>query len=167
MDIRVLSQISGGVASASAVSVPADSRALITEIAASSALSDSQRTSLVAAVAAADSGLQVVERSAALERIQMLGLYLRNTGDSSFPRWSMMTALRAYGMNLTEEAAAPAAVNQALQAAVAPRNVSVETAVAVARTMPPVAAPVAKPVVKADAPAPAPDAGVSQIEKIA
>ncbi|TKW61281.1 MAG: hypothetical protein DI628_01230 [Blastochloris viridis] len=166
MDIRVISQITGGATSASAVSVPADSRALLSEIAANTALSDSQRTNMVAAVAAADSGLQV-DRGAALERIQMLGLYLRNTGDSSFPRWTMMTALRAYGMNLTEEAAAPSAVNQALQAAVAPRNVSVETAVVVARTMPPLQAPVAKPIVKADAPAPAPDAGVGRVERIA
>lgn len=166
MDIRALSQISGGTTSALAVNVPADSRAVISEIAANTALSDGQRTHLITAVAAADSGLQVGERSAALERIQMLGLYLRNTGDSSFPRWSMMTALRAYGMNLTDEAAAPSAVNQALQAAVAPRNVSVETAVVVARTMPP-PTPAPRPVVKADAPAPAPDAGVARVEKIA
>ncbi len=164
MDIRVLSQISGGAASASAVSVPADSRATIRDIAASTRLSDGQKTNLIAAVAAADSGIS--DRGVALERAQMLGLYLRNSGNDGFPRWTMMTALRAYGMNLTEEAAAPAAVNQALQAAAATADVSVETAVAVARTMAPV--PVApKPVVKADAPAPAPEGGVGRIEKLA
>jgi hypothetical protein len=165
MDIRVLGQISGGAASASAVNVPADSRATLRDVAASTQLSDSQKTNLIAAVAAADSG--VPDRGATLERAQMLGLYLRNSGNDGFPRWTMMTALRAYGMNLTDEAAAPAAANQALQAAAAPANVSVDTAVAVARTMTVPAAPVAKPVVKADAPAPAAEGGVARIEKLA
>lgn len=164
MDIKALSQIAGAGSSASAVAVPADSRAMIREIAASTRLSETQKTSLVAAVAAADSGL--ADRSAALARAQMLGLYLRNTGNDGFPRWSMMTALRAYGMNLTESAAAPAAMQQALQSAVAETQVSVETAVAVARTMapPPTPAPTSAP--KAAAKAPAADVPVvAKVEK--
>lgn len=165
MDIRALSQISGGATSASAVNVPADSRALVSEIAASAGLSDGQRGGLIAAVAAADSGLSMAERAAALERIQRLGIYLRNTGNEGFPRWTMMTALRSYGMNLTSEAAAPSAVTQALQQAVADTGVSVQTAVAVAATMAPAPAP--RPVVKAaEVVAPAAD-GVARVEKIA
>lgn len=161
MDIRALSQLSGGMgASATAVAVPADSRVLLSEIAASAALSDVEKGGLVAAIAVADSGLAGASRASALETIQRLGIYLRNSGNEGFPKWPMMTALRAYGMNLSEgggvtENAVRANLQGQLQEIAQGRGVSLERAIAA------VTVPVARPVVyAAPQPVPVDDGGV-------
>lgn len=102
MDISALSQLSGGLnTSAAAVSVPVDTRALISDVGGSTMLTDMQKSGLIAAAATADSGLSGEARTTALQQIQQLGIYLRNSGVDGYPRWPMMTALRAYGLNLS------------------------------------------------------------------
>ncbi len=150
MDIRALTQLSVGLETpAAAVAVPADSRALLSEIAASAALSDMEKGGLVAAVATVDSGLSGPSRESALATVQRLGIYLRNSGSEGFPKWPMMTALRAYGMNLSEgggatETAVRANLRGQLEQIAQGRGVSLEKAMA-AVTVAPVAAPAPAP----------------------
>lgn len=164
MDIRALSQLSGG-GSASVAAVPVDTRALISEIANSTSLSDGERSGLISAVATVDQNLIGATRATVLEQVQNLGLYLRNTSaNESFPRWSMMTALRAYGMNLQEGGPSVTASTvrvQLEQVAQTSRGVSLDTAVAVA------AHQIQRPVVAYEAPdAPVADSS-TRVEKIA
>ena len=177
MDIRVLSRLAGATSSAAAVAVPADSRAIISEIASSTTLGDSARSGLIAAVAQVDSGLTGVTRSDALQITQRLGIYLRNSGTEGYPRWPMMTALRAYGMNLTNNADSMSDVGQAaiisnlkshLEQIAQGHGVSLQKAIAATSALPLAQAnykPPVKPVeVHADAPLPV-DTG-TRVEKI-
>lgn len=159
MDIRVLNQLAGAASSpASAVSVPADSRVVLSEIASSDALTDVERSGLISAVAAVDSGLSGVERSDVLAQIQRLGIYLRNSGSDGYPRWPMMTALRAYGMNLTgdgggqAQTAVVANLRGQLEQIAQGRGVSLEKAIAAATALPVAPQPVHD--VHVDAPKP-------------
>ncbi|PZP39172.1 MAG: hypothetical protein DI585_04960 [Pseudomonas fluorescens] len=170
MDIRALSQFAGGNTSAVALSVPVDTRAFISEVASSGSLTDAERSGLISAVALADSTLTGGARAQVVQQIQSLGLYLRNTGNSGFPRWTMMTALRSYGMNLSAEQAesgAMAAIQQKMQQAVQGRGVSVEAAIAAARSAPVMTeAPRQAPVTQQVKPSTPVDTG-TRVEKIA
>lgn len=146
MDIRALNQLNVGLESpAAAVAVPADSRVVLSEIAASAALSDLEKGGLVAAVATVDSGLSGDAREGALATVRRLGIYLRNSASEGFPKWPMMTALRAYGMNLSEgggatESAVRANLRGQLEQIAQGRGVSLEKAMA-AVTVAPVTVP--------------------------
>ncbi|RYG62050.1 MAG: hypothetical protein EON60_01310 [Alphaproteobacteria bacterium] len=138
MDIRALNQLSVGLETpAAAVAVPADSRALLSEIAASAAMSEVEKGGLIAAVATVDSGLSGQSRESALATVQRLGIYLKNSASEGFPKWPMMTALRAYGMNLSEGAGATetsvrANLRGQLEQIAQGRGVSLERAIAAA-----------------------------------
>ncbi len=161
MEIRALNQLSGGYAQASGVAVPGDSRALIMEIAVSTRLNERERSSLIAAVAAADNGLTGMNRAEALQQVQNLGLYLRNTGNEGFPRWTMMTALRSYGMNIQQDLATPDAFTNILQNIAQMRQVSVEYALKVAATAQP------QPQAPVAAQAPVAESAAPRVETIA
>ena len=163
MDIRAISQLNGSYAGAAGVAVPGDSRALITEIAMSTRLSERERSGLIAAVAAADSGLAGLNRTEALQQVQNLGLYLRNTGNEGFPRWTMMTALRSYGMNIQQDLAAPEGFTNLLQNLAQTRQVSVDYALRVVAERQTQAAPVAEVAVQA---APVAEAGGARVERL-
>ncbi len=167
MDVRALNALTGGYNATVAAAVPVDTRALISEIATTTSLSDGERSGLISAIAKVDQNLIGASRATVLEQVQNLGIYLRNTSvNESFPRWSMMTALRAYGMNLQEKSPEPAVtaskiLSQLDQIAQASRGVSLETAVAVA------ARPAPLPVVAVDNAETAPVDDGPRIEKIA
>jgi hypothetical protein len=172
MDIRVLSQLAGANSSAAAVAVPADSRAVINEIAGSTTLTDSARSGLIAAVAAVDSGLSGATRSSALAQVQGLGIYLRNSGTDGYPRWPMMTALRAYGMNLTNnggggQEAVISNLKSHLEQIAQGHGVSLQKAIAATSSLP--AAAVYTPPVKVEVHVDAPVAAdtVVRVETIA
>ena len=163
MDIRVLSQLAGASSSAAAVMVPADSRAVISEIASSTTLSDGARSSLIAAVAQIDSGLSGAVRTDALQQTQRLGIYLRNSGTEGFPRWPMMTALRAYGMNLSSsggnssQTAVISNLKSHLEQIAQGHGVSLQKAIAATSSLPVTQAqpaPVVRMEIEVDAPAP-------------
>lgn len=101
MDIKALSQVSGAVGGPAGVA--ADSSALLSQIAANSALTDGERSALVESVALADGLADQGLREVVLSQVQGLGIFLKNAGDRGLPRWSVMTALRAYGLNLEEK----------------------------------------------------------------
>jgi hypothetical protein len=140
-------------------------------------LTDGERTALVQAVALADQGTSGELRSQILSQVQGMGIYLRHTGDEGLPRWSMMSALRAYGLNLepgvyskaaSQSGVAGVATTTAVQAklasVVASRNVSVDHALAVAKQVAYVA-PEAPARVAPKAAAPAPEVAL-RIEKV-
>lgn len=124
MELKALSQGTGGASSVvsalpSAVSIPADSRAVVADVSTSTELTDSERTQLVQAVAAVDAGISSPSlRSDVLEHVSRLGFYLKNTSDEGWPRWNVLTGLRVYGLNLdasTQGAPSAAAQPQAPQ----------------------------------------------------
>lgn len=175
--IRALNAVAAGTNSPAAALRP-DAMAIIAEVASSERLTAAERTVLVAATVDIDQFITAQpQRAANLAQVAGLGMYLRQTSATTIPRWNVMTALRTYGLNIDHDAprpdnaaAAAQAVAQKLEAvARSSRNVSLDTALAVAaRTVAsqPVAvqaAPVAKPapVPKAEASAPAP-----RVEKI-
>jgi hypothetical protein len=168
MDIRVLNQLSGANSLASAVSVPVDTRAVLSEIANNTAMTAVERSGLISAVATVDSNFSGVERADALAQVQRLGIYLRNSGSDGFPKWPMMTALRAYGMNLTggEGGAAQTSVvanlRGQLEQIAQGRGVSLEKAIAAA-TVPMVRQ---APPVEVELDMPAPERGL-KVETIA
>lgn len=103
MDVKVFGSGNAGFGGpiAALPAVPADSRAVISDISSSTGLSDSVRTELVQAVAAVDSRISnPTLRSDVLQQVSSLGFYLNNTSDDSMPRWSVLTGLRLYGLNL-------------------------------------------------------------------
>ncbi len=83
--------------------VPADIRNVLTTIATSPGITEADRTSLVKATAVASGISDASLRSVALKQISGMGLYLSSVGDNSLPRWSVMTALRAYGLNIRDK----------------------------------------------------------------
>ena len=153
-----LSMVTAGAASPAAAldSVSADVAAVVNEIAANTGLSDAERASLIQTTAAIDQFVTAQpDRAGVLAQVSGLGVYLRETSSSSWPRWSVLTGLRAYGLNLTEaqrvdpaptQAQAVAAVRQQLETVARnSRGVSLDTAMAVAKVVAPavhVAAPV-------------------------
>lgn len=154
--VTMAMQGSGGPVAA----LQADARAVVAQVAENTGLSEGERVALVAATVEIDQFITAQPaRSDALSQVVGLGTYLRSTSTKSIPRWNVMTALRAYGLNLTEDYATPkpkvsqeVAVQQVQSrlesVARASRNVSLETAVAAARATP---QPAAKaPVAKAD-----------------
>lgn len=123
--------------SAGVAAVPADVRAVLTQIAEAPGLQQAERASLVQVTATASSIANSELRSVALRQVSTMGLYLSRTGDSGLPRWTVMTALRAYGLNLqsaprpqTPEQNAQVAQTVARQVAAvgAERGVSVQQA---------------------------------------
>lgn len=170
MDIRAPVPALQGSSSGSAVEVPAVApavRNVLAEIASNPVLTDVERTALVAATATAGQISNVSMAELALETVSSTGIYLRNTGGSTSPRWQVLTALRAYGLNLSEQAHAKprpsdaqlaAQVNAQLNAVVrASRGDSLEQVQAVAKAVQ--AAP--PPVVSAP-PRPAPKAASTE-----
>jgi hypothetical protein len=167
MDIRSLPAVLQG-ASSPATPVPNVSSAVrnvLTNIATLPNLSDAQRSSLVAATATASQIVDITISEVQLETISSTGIYLSNTSGTSWPRWQVLTALRAYGLNLTEKPVAPAP--QAVQApyaqVVAQVQAQLNTLVQEARTAAPqqaqavsqkAAAPVVQQQTVAQAPAP-------------
>jgi hypothetical protein len=143
----------------------------ITAIANDTALSPSERSALVGAVAGFDQSVSTKSTRAALfAQVEGFGTYLRNTSSNSWPKWEHMTALRVYGLNLesgkksfTEEAAAAQMQVRLENIAQSSRGQSVQQLVAASR-----AAVEARAVV-VDAPkpkaAPAPDAPVRNITR--
>ena len=154
-----------------AVAPQADARAVITDIAQNEALAPVERAALVDAAMAIDQFIaSQPDRAGNLDQVVGLGVYLSKTSATTWPRWNVMTALRAYGLNLKEQPSQPAPTEaqaaQQVQArlegvARGSRQVSLDTALAVARapTAPViqhVAATVAPKAVTTPAPAPAP-----------
>lgn len=154
MDIAALSQVVGTASGSAGVAV--DSSALLSEIAANTALTDGERSAMVQSVALADGLADSGLREVVLSQVQGLGIFLKNAGDRGLPRWSVMTALRAYGLNIVEKPSVrdSAAVTQArmnLSKVAQNHGVSLSHAVAAAKPAPtaPVApAPVAQHAVK-------------------
>lgn len=141
MDIRVMSQLTGAASGSAAAVVPADTRALISDIANSEALTESARSGLIAAAAQIDSGLTGAVRTEALAQVQGLGIYLRNSGTEGYPRWPMMTALRTYGMNLTNnggggQAAVISNLKSQLEHIAQGHGVSLQKAISAASNLP-------------------------------
>lgn len=67
----------------------------------SGGLSEAEVGTLSAVVARVDAGVQsAATRQNLLQQVSGLGLFFRNTDTNGFPRWPLMTALRAYGLNL-------------------------------------------------------------------
>jgi hypothetical protein len=100
-------------------------------------LSRAQVNTLSAAVALADAGIQdQALRTSVLNEVSGLGVFFRNTDPDGFPRWPVMTALRAYGLNLSVpagqgDAAVAQKVRQVLNdVAQQDRGVSAQQAVA-------------------------------------
>ncbi|MCA3243791.1 MAG: hypothetical protein INF43_00610 [Alphaproteobacteria bacterium] len=117
--------------------VPNDVRTVLTQIAEAPGLVESERTALVQATATASSIANADLRAVALRQVSSMGLYLSRTGDSGLPRWTVMTALRAYGLNLQaapkaatpeQDAQAAQAVARQVAAAGASRGVTVQQA---------------------------------------
>jgi hypothetical protein len=96
--------------SAALPQVAPEIRSLLTQIAEAPGLAEAERTALVQATATASSIVNPDLRAAALRQVSGMGLYLSKTGDSGLPRWTVLTALRAYGLNL--QAAPKAATTQ-------------------------------------------------------
>lgn len=114
-----------------------DVRAVLTQIAEAPGLVEAERTALVQATATASGIANADLRAVALRQVSTMGLYLSRTGDSGLPRWTVMTALRAYGLNLQsapkavtpeQDAQAAQAVARQVAAAGANRGVSVQQA---------------------------------------
>jgi hypothetical protein len=87
--------------------VGSDVRGVLTQIAQAPGMNEGERTALVQATATASSIANAELRTVALRQISSMGLYLSRTGDNGLPRWSVMTALRAYGLNLQQTPRAP------------------------------------------------------------
>jgi hypothetical protein len=65
-------------------------------------LSRDQVSALSAAVAQVDAGIEnPTLKQQVLNEVSGMGLYFKNTDPEGFPRWPVMTALRAYGLNLS------------------------------------------------------------------
>jgi hypothetical protein len=73
---------------------------VLAQIAEAPGLAQAERTALVQATATASSIVNPELRAAALRQVSGMGLYLSKTGDSGLPRWTVLTALRAYGLNI-------------------------------------------------------------------
>lgn len=148
------------------ITISPDALAVVSEIAANTGLSASERGSLIQTTAAIDQFVTAQpDRAGALSQVSGLGVYLRQTSSASWPRWSVLTALRSYGLNLTETQRVDPAptqeqavqhVRQQLETvARASRDVSLDTAIAVTRAVAPVVQ---------QAPAPAPRAAAPKAE---
>ncbi len=128
MDVRALSPIMGGQSAAVAAS---SAPAAVTPVAAPSPAELNQE--------------QLTEA-----RVSMPGIYLRKQDSEGIPRWVVMTALRAYGLNIENEGAPrPSPVREAAQAAQAAAQVDAQAAPVAAPVQPSVAekvAQMAKPV---------------------
>jgi hypothetical protein len=180
--LRALNAVTVGTSGPAAAlpQVQADTLAVIAEIAASERLTASERSALTKVAVDIDQFINAQPiRAANLAQVAGLGMYLRQTSATTIPRWNVMTALRTYGLNLGPEVARPSNAEVAAQQAQAQleqvarssRNVSLETALAVAaRTA--ASMPVAQQPV-APAPKPAPvaestdtDAAPARVEKI-
>lgn len=140
MEIRTFTQ-NLGASMAQGSGVPAVSpnvRQVLSDIASNTALSDGDRTAMVAAVAEAQGIKDSVVQAQILAQVQGLGVYVRHTNDEGFPRWNVMTTLRVYGLNLKQgqggasDAVVAARVQQKLESVAQGRGVSVQQAVAVA-----------------------------------
>ncbi len=103
--------------SAALPQVAPDIRNLLTQIAEAPGLMAAERTALVQATATASSIVNPDLRAAALRQVSGMGLYLSKTGDSGLPRWTVLTALRTYGLNLQTTAPKAASVEQNAQVA--------------------------------------------------
>lgn len=118
--------------------IQADTRAVISQIAADSSISPPERVALTQIAVDIDRYIQSQPlRAGNLDQVAGLGIYLSKTSATTWPRWNVMTALRAYGLNLNESVAGPAPSEQAAARQVAAqleaiartaRNVSAETA---------------------------------------
>jgi hypothetical protein len=65
-------------------------------------LSRDQVSALSAAVAQVDAGIEnPALKQQVLNEVSGMGMYFKNTDTEGFPRWPVMTALRAYGLNLS------------------------------------------------------------------
>lgn len=171
MDVQALASIVGtGRGSSVSTQVPADVRAALSTIATQDGLTDSDRGALVQAVAAA-SRLSGAARADAFSQVEGLGVYLRHTGDEGLPRWTMMSALRAYGLNLKQnnypagisESAVAKNVQAVLERIAASRDTSLTQALSVAQTV--TAAQAAAPAV-ADMAAGSGGDGTPRVEKV-
>jgi len=121
VDIVALNAVSAGLGNPVAALPQPSAEAVqaLTEIT-SGGLSEVEISTLSAAVAQVDAGVQsTATRESLLHQVQGLGMFFRNTDTNGFPRWPLMTALRAYGLNLSgqstnSEAAVAAQVQQQL-----------------------------------------------------
>lgn len=103
MNVGLPTAVNGALSgSAGAGGITADVRGILTQIAQAPGLAEGERTALVQATATASSIANADLRAVALRQVSTMGLYLSKTGDSGLPRWSVMTALRAYGLNLQQ-----------------------------------------------------------------
>jgi len=106
----------------SSVSIASDLQQTLTTIAQTPNVSDAQRRTLIQAVATVAQSVQSSAlRAQTLNQVTNMGIYLATTQTEGFPRWNVMTALRAYGLNLQQtpkvlEQAAVQAVQQQLSA---------------------------------------------------
>ncbi|HEX2859650.1 MAG TPA: hypothetical protein VHP58_05595 [Alphaproteobacteria bacterium] len=125
VDVTNLSAVQAGLYSPAAalqVAPASDAMQVLSEISQSGGLSVEEITTLSAAVAQVDAGVQTASvRENLFSQVKGLGMYFRNSDTNGFPRWPLMTALRAYGLNLSgqstqTEAAVAAQVQQNLNA---------------------------------------------------
>jgi hypothetical protein len=106
MSIGTIPTVAGGQ-SAPATALPTVSseiRAVLTQIATAPGLQESERAALVQVTATASSIADAQLRAVALRQVSSMGMYFSRTGDSGLPRWTVMTALRAYGLNIQQNA---------------------------------------------------------------
>jgi hypothetical protein len=126
VEVQALSALAASPVGAVSASLPApsaDAQQALVQIAQTPDLTDSERTQLATAVAQIDAGVQSPAlRQSLFTQVSGLGVYLRSSGSEGWPRWTVMTALRAYGLNInrtdtsqTEQAVA-AQVEQNLNA---------------------------------------------------
>ncbi|PIZ30068.1 MAG: hypothetical protein COY40_05530 [Alphaproteobacteria bacterium CG_4_10_14_0_8_um_filter_53_9] len=168
MDMKIATVVGatsqgGSVAALPAASsqISARAAAVVSAVAADTRLSTPERTSLVQAVARFDQAqISKSTKDVLFGQVEGLGTYLRNTGNTSWPRWQQLTALRVYGLNIEQGAKSDveevviAQTKELLNSlAQSSRNVSLQTAV----TAPaPAAAPTAPVQVAVAQPAAAP-----------
>lgn len=119
MDVRVLTSIQGGPQSpvaALAPEVPSNAQQVLTELATSGGLSESELTALSIATARVAQSVASPElQQVALAQISSTGLFLRSTDTQGLPRWNVMTALRSYGLNRPDPKPNPATDAQVVQ----------------------------------------------------
>ena len=141
--VRAVQAVIGGPSGpAAALDVQPDTRAVISQIAASEGITESQRSALVAVAVDIDAYINAQPlRAGALDQVAGLGVYLNQTSTNTVPRWTVLTALRTYGLNqagstpaVSSEATAQQADQQATASlesvARSARSVSLDTALA-------------------------------------
>lgn len=117
-------------------------RQLVENISNSTSLAAVERQGLIEATSIADQFLSGAAQSQAFSEISSLGVYFEQSTTDEFPRWHVLTGLRAYGLNRSQEEqtlAPPQAqqqIRQRLEQVAANRGTDLADIVAVQTTRP-------------------------------